>query len=98
MLSRLTKRESPKADENIRTIRHDLMDAVSTCIDAAGNEFDPSLQRALLRAASFGKSFLESYSADRFVDMCRSIRILNAVRDKQIGIPLTYKQYVLLKR
>ncbi|KAL2918872.1 Vacuolar protein sorting-associated protein 16 [Polyrhizophydium stewartii] len=88
------EKESPKADENVRSIRSQLMDAVISCIDAAGNEFDVQLQKALLRAASFGKAFLESFSAERFVDMCRSVRVLNAVRDPEIGIPITYKQFM----
>ncbi|KAI8923450.1 Vps16, N-terminal region-domain-containing protein [Entophlyctis helioformis] len=88
------EKESPKADENVRSIRPQLMEAVIACMDASCNEFDPFLQKALLRAASFGKAFLESFSADRFVDVCKTIRVLNAVRDAQIGIPLTFAQYV----
>ena len=31
-----------------------------------------------------------------FVSMCRNLRVLNAVRDFTVGIPLTYGQYPLL--
>lgn len=48
------------------------------------------------KAASFGKCFLENYNADRFVEMAQSLRVLNAVRDYHIGIPLTYAQYVMI--
>ena len=41
---------------------------------------------------SFGKCFLENYNASNFVDMAQSIRVLNAVRHHDIGIPLTYVQ------
>ncbi|RHZ79068.1 hypothetical protein Glove_152g21 [Diversispora epigaea] len=84
---------SPKADENIRIIRPVLADAVDTCIEAAGHEFNQYWQRALLKAAAFGKAFLESYNADRFVSMCQTLRVLNSVRYYEIGIPITYAQY-----
>ncbi|CAG8453383.1 779_t:CDS:10 [Ambispora leptoticha] len=87
------EKKSPKADENIRSIRPELADAVDACIDAAGHEFNQYWQRNLLKAASFGKAFLESYNADRFVNMCQTLRILNAVRYYEIGIPITFTQY-----
>lgn len=86
-------KKSPKADENIRLIRPNLLDAVGTCIQAAGQEFSVHWQKQLLKAASFGKSILDLYSSDDFVDMCEALRILNAVRDYRIGFPLSYNQY-----
>ncbi|KAJ3040033.1 hypothetical protein HDV00_011482 [Rhizophlyctis rosea] len=90
------QRGSPRADENIRNIKMDLTDAVDTCLDAAGHELDQSRQKDLLKAASFGKAFLDAYPADKFSDMCRAIRVLNAVRHYDIGMPLTYDQYTRL--
>ncbi|KAI8973476.1 Vps16, C-terminal region-domain-containing protein [Mycotypha africana] len=87
------ERRSPKADENIRSIKAELIDAVDSCIEAAGFEFNHHYQRTLLKAASFGKCFLENYDANNFVNMAQSIRVLNAVRYYDIGIPLTYTQY-----
>jgi vacuolar protein sorting-associated protein 16 len=92
----LLEKKSPKADENIQRIRPNLPDAVETCIRAAGHEYDHHLQKQLLRAASFGKSVLDLYSSDEFVDMCNDLRVLNAVRDFKIGLPLTYDQYLRL--
>lgn len=46
-----------QADENLRLIRSSLSEAVESCIDAAGHEFDVTRQRALLRAASYGQAF-----------------------------------------
>jgi hypothetical protein len=88
----LFQRKSPKADENIRSIKAELIDAVDSCIEAAGFEFSHFLQRSLLKAASFGKCFLENYNANSFVDMAQTIRVLNAVRFYDVGIPLTYAQ------
>ncbi|KAL6073866.1 Vacuolar protein sorting-associated protein 16 [Balamuthia mandrillaris] len=88
---------SPKADENIRAVKDELQDAVEACIEAAGHEFSPTMQQRLLKAASFGKCFLDSYVPDSFVAMCKALRVLNAVRQPQdIGMPLTYQQYRLL--
>lgn len=87
------EKQSPKADENIRLIRSNLPDAVGSCVQAAGHEFDVHWQKQLLKAASFGKSILDLYSSDDFVDMCEAIRILNAVRDYKIGLPISYDQY-----
>ncbi|EXJ78867.1 hypothetical protein A1O1_09269 [Capronia coronata CBS 617.96] len=92
----LLEKKSPKADENIQRIKPNLPEAVETCIRAAGHEFNPSLQKQLLRAASFGKSVLDLYSSDEFVDMCEDLRVMNAVRDYRIGLHLSYEQYLRL--
>ncbi|RMD42720.1 hypothetical protein DV735_g2410, partial [Chaetothyriales sp. CBS 134920] len=92
----LLEKRSPKADENIQRIKVNLPDAVETCIRAAGHEYDHNLQKQLLRAASFGKSVLDLYSSDEFVEMCNDLRVLNAVRDFKVGLPLTYEQYLRL--
>ncbi|PHH63476.1 hypothetical protein CDD81_5757 [Ophiocordyceps australis] len=85
--------ESPKADDYIQLIRPNLTEAVDTCVNAAGREFDIKWQKRLLRAASFGKSVLDIYNSDEFVDMCETLRVLNAVRDYEIGLPLSFEQY-----
>ena len=41
-------KKSPKADENIRSIRPELAKAVDECIEAAGREWEPYWQRQLL--------------------------------------------------
>ena len=92
----LLDQKSPKADENIQRIKANLPDAVETCIRAAGYEFDHNLQKQLMRAASFGKSVLDLYSSDEFVDMCEDLRVINAVRDYRVGLPLSYEQYLRL--
>jgi hypothetical protein len=92
----LLEKKSPKADENIQRIKPSLPEAVETCIQAAGHELNPALQKQLLRAASFGKSVLDLYSSDEFVDMCEDLRVLNAVRDYRVGLYMSYEQYVRL--
>jgi hypothetical protein len=90
------EKKSPKADENIQRIRSSLPGAVDACIKAAGQEFDTYWQKRLLKAASFGKSVLELYNSDEFVEMTEKLRVLTAARDYQIGLPISYEQYLRL--
>ncbi|XP_059822989.1 vacuolar protein sorting-associated protein 16 homolog [Hypanus sabinus] len=89
------EKESQKADEYLREIKEQnlLSEAVQQCIEAAGNEYKPEMQKALLRAASFGKCFISNFPPDTFVKMARDLRVLNAIRDYTVGIPLSYPQY-----
>ncbi|KAK4398216.1 protein VACUOLELESS1 [Sesamum angolense] len=89
-------RRSAKADENLRLIALSLPEAVEACIDAAGYEFDISQQRTLLRAASYGQTFSSHFQRDSIQEMCKTLRVFNAVRHVEIGIPLSIQQYKLL--
>ncbi|KAI9340769.1 Vps16, N-terminal region-domain-containing protein [Zopfochytrium polystomum] len=89
-------KKSPRAEENIRNISGELAIAVDVCLEAAAHEFDQNRQTTLLKAASFGKGFLDTYDSEKFVRMCQTIRIMNAMRDHEIGIPLTFTQYLRL--
>ncbi|KAJ3415205.1 hypothetical protein HDV05_005345 [Chytridiales sp. JEL 0842] len=40
---------NPRADENIRNIKGNLIEAVETCLEAASHEFDTQRQKTLLR-------------------------------------------------
>ncbi|KAL1411169.1 Vacuolar protein sorting-associated protein 16 [Vanrija albida] len=88
------ERKSPKADEAIRSIRPDLARAVDTCIEAAGQEWEVTWQRRLLKAAQFGRAFLDLYNPNDFVTMAQTLKVLNAVRYYEVGIPITYQQYI----
>lgn len=90
------EKKSPKADDNIQLIRPNLDEAVDLCIRAAGQEYSVHWQKQLLKAASFGKSVLHFYNSDDFVDMTESLRVLNAVRFFEVGLPLSYDQYIRL--
>lgn len=90
------EKRSPKADDNIQLIRSNLDEAIDMCVRAAGQEYDGHWQKQLLKAASFGKSVLDLYNSDEFVNMCETLRVLNAVRDYRLGMPLTYDQYLRL--
>lgn len=90
------ERKSPKADDNIQLIRSQLPEAVDACVKAAGHEFSVRWQKQLLKVASFGKSVLELYSSDEFVEMCETLRVLNAVRFYEVGLAITYEQFIRL--
>ncbi|PRP78635.1 hypothetical protein PROFUN_13509 [Planoprotostelium fungivorum] len=91
--SYLFERKNPKADEMIRSIR-DMEFAVEECLRAAANETSPYLQEPLLTASAYGKTFLDStFDSTKFTDMCKTIRILNAINDNSVGMPITFVQY-----
>jgi hypothetical protein len=91
------QKKSAKADDTLRhDIKQQLSEAVDHCIEAAAHEFDPSMQRKLLKAAAYGKAFIDEYNSDFFVEICRTLRVLNSVRYFEIGMPLTYTQYKLM--
>ncbi|XP_068165309.1 vacuolar protein sorting-associated protein 16 homolog [Antennarius striatus] len=89
------EKSSQKADEYLREIKEQSMlgEAVRQCVEAAGHEYDTNIQKSLLRAASFGKCFLTDFSPDPFVTICRELRVLNAIRDSSVGLPLTHTQF-----
>ncbi|VAH62507.1 unnamed protein product [Triticum turgidum subsp. durum] len=89
-------KQSAKAYDNYQLISSSLPEAIEACIDAAGYEFDVSRQHTLLRAATYGLAFCSRFPHGRFQEMCKILRVLNAVRDPEIGMPLTVKQYKLL--
>lgn len=50
-----------------------------------------------MQSANFGKGFLGPdvplEVVNEFVEMCHQLRVLNSVRDSNIGIPITFRQY-----
>lgn len=75
-----------------------MPEAIDQCIDAAAHEFNSKTQKSLLRAAVFGKIFSDEYGSDKIFELCRNLRVLNAARAEDIGIPLSYEQFMSLKK
>ena len=48
-----------------------------------------------VQAAKFGRSFLDLHNPSDFVNMGQALKVLNAVRVWDIGIPISYSQWVL---
>lgn len=84
--------KSHQSDEYLCSIKSNLQLAVNECVEAAGYEYDSTTQKSLIRAAYFGKAFIPSHNPDEYIRICRILRVLNAIRHSQIGIPLTIKQ------
>lgn len=49
-----------------------------------------------VQAAKFGRAFLDLFDPREFVSMGQTLKVLNAIRYYEIGIPMTYRQYVHL--
>jgi hypothetical protein len=89
-----------RADDNLRELGGDpgqMKTAIEQCLHAAAHEVEYEVQRSLLKAASYGKLVCPQYKADKFVDMCRILRVLNAVRNPAVGMPLTHAQFIKLE-
>jgi len=95
---------SHKANEYIRSLGSGpLAIGIAECIEAAGLLIDPVHQKELARAAQFGKAFAQTTgnagnaagkrNADDFSNVCKNLRVLNALRLYQVGIPLTMAQF-----
>lgn len=87
------EKKNASSIKNIRAIKSKLPKAVITCLKAACYEFDPDLQRKLLKAAAYGKSFCETFKHNEFMQTCKKLRVMNAVRAVEVGIPITYEQF-----
>ena len=79
-----------------------IEEAVDSCLYSAGFTLDSHTQQSLIKAGCFGMAFSPLASKDskmivgrgnRVIDLARSLRILNALRDPSIGMPLTLVQY-----
>lgn len=84
---------SHQADEYLSLIMDKINIAVDECIKAANFEFDTETQKSLIRAAHFGKGFIANHKPDEYIRVCKILRVLNAVRVNEIGIPLTFAQF-----
>ncbi|GMG18870.1 unnamed protein product [Ambrosiozyma monospora] len=92
----LIDNHSPKSMENLDLIKDRLIEAVDNCIRASTEEFEPFWQKKLLRAASFGKTMIELYNSEEFIEACNNLKILNIIRQTDVGIFLTHTQYLQL--
>lgn len=88
--------KSVKADENVRLINQkdgELNEAIAINLCASTYEFKIDTQKLLLKTASYGKLNSTNFPTDVFTETCKSIRVLNAIRHLDVGMPLTIEQY-----
>mmetsp|Transcript_11428 Transcript_11428/g.29770 ORF Transcript_11428/g.29770 Transcript_11428/m.29770 type:complete len:737 (+) Transcript_11428:2-2212(+) len=82
-----------RCDKALRQLGASLKDAVTMCIQAAGAELVPVLQKALLRAAAYGLAFCcPAYPPHVMHAMTHKLRLLNTLRGEGVGMPLTMAQ------
>lgn len=89
--------QASKADSNISLLKSEklLNLAISSCLDAALEEFQPIWQRKILKAVSFGKVYQEgAYSTEKYLHVLNTIKVLNQIRAPEISLFLTYSEIV----
>ncbi|KAF8057673.1 VCL1 [Scenedesmus sp. PABB004] len=83
---------SARADRLLRQLGPALPQAVEACAAGAGLELVVPRQRALLRAAVFGRAFAPSVPPGLLRETALKLRVLNALREPKVGLPLTMPQ------
>ena len=73
---------------------------VSECLAGAVEEVSTIRQEELLRAAQFGKCFLDGVSpagdealVGKFAEVSRTLRVLNSLRSPAVSMFLTYREF-----
>jgi hypothetical protein len=92
------KGDGSKAYECIEFVskKEELIDAIEQCIGAATHVSDTRLQKHLMEASHFGRTFLKNCIPPGIVDATvtagQFLRIINQLRQPEVGIPLTMTQ------
>jgi hypothetical protein len=105
------ERDARAAAELLDVLRGgDLPSAAAACLGAAAAEMDPAKQESLMRAGCYGRAFLAlnpeqplnsvditaAAGGKEVVVLARTLRVLNALREPEIALPLTMPQYEAL--
>lgn len=87
-------------ENNILTEKKGLQEAVEECIDAACFELSTTEQLRLLRAAHFGKTFLNpnnsTFDHNKFSQACKILRVISSFRNENLCRAITYQQFLCL--
>ncbi|XP_069181353.1 vacuolar protein sorting-associated protein 16 homolog isoform X2 [Procambarus clarkii] len=83
---------STRANDCLGMIEDSMEEAVNQCLQSAQHEYCSQAQKMLLRAALFGKSFIPEMNPEPCKKTIFTLRVLNAVRDYRVGLPLTWNQ------
>lgn len=89
----------PNCDQELRSIRGELADAVNKIISAATCQWDVDNEIYLMKVAQHGKTFLskEEFSFNYFVTLCKDLRIINNLRKSDKPRFISYNQYKKLE-
>ena len=91
---------NPSPENNVIEDKKSLEEAVKDLLDAAYFEIDAEDQKVLLKAAAYGKAFLSksnsTFQHDYFAEVCKNLRVVNALKGSRIGRVVTYFQFLYL--
>lgn len=90
------EKKEPLQDDEIRNKKAELAIAVTDCIQAAKFEERSEISIQLMKAASYGKSFLQPNQIPNNIiqEVCKNLRVLNQFREyKRV---MTYAQFEAL--
>lgn len=78
-----------------------VLEGIQECLKAAEDELSTFLQEELLRSVSYGQAYLTEEDQEGIANdlpgVARTLRILNALRCPEVGLYLTYEEYLFLK-
>ncbi|CAD8176545.1 unnamed protein product [Paramecium octaurelia] len=94
------EQKNPIEDDELRSKKTELGEAVNDCIKSGQFEINPEYQMKLLKAASYGKTFLGNQLIDPNLlnETCKYLRVSNALRRNGSvgGRVVTYEQVLQL--
>ncbi|VDP06613.1 unnamed protein product [Soboliphyme baturini] len=85
--------KSFKSFEYMHLIENHMNEAIQTCVQAALHSFQRQQQKNLMQAAAYGKLFVPESDSTFFSSACRTLRILNSLRDSHFAMPMTYTEF-----
>lgn len=83
---------SPKSSSLLQGLRPDLSLAVAGCLEAASELWEPEQQRFLLKAAIYGRAFLEGEGDAGVVERGKGLKVVNCLRDYKVGMGISWEQ------
>lgn len=83
---------SPKSSSLLQSLRPDLSLAVLGCLEAASELWEPEQQRFLVRAAVYGRAWLEGEGDGGVVERGRGLKVVNCLRGWEVGMGISWEE------
>lgn len=64
------------------------------CLDAASELWEPDQQKYVMKAALYGRGFLEGEGDAGVVECGKGLKVMNCLRGWEVGIPISHQQCV----
>lgn len=92
--------KNPSPENNVIEDKKGLEEGVRDILDAVYFEVNTDDQKVLLKAAAYGKAFLNksnsSFKHDYFTEVCKNLRVVNSLKSCKIARCVTYSQFLYL--